>query len=182
MPSRTLASILSAAALGSDEVTSDLLEDFGSATGPQWRFISDGVMGGISGGQVTIHEVEGHPVLHLTGTVSTAHNGGFIQARRDLPAGLRGDAKGLTVTVRGNGEDYHVLLKSVRGTRPWHNYKMLFPTRPDWADITLPLSGFVPSRDELPATIALEDVTGIGLAGYGRDFTAELEVARIAID
>ncbi|QYX55464.1 CIA30 family protein [Roseovarius sp. SCSIO 43702] len=180
MPSRTLASLLAATAL-TGASSAEPFEDFGPATAADWRFIADRVMGGVSEGRIAIVEIEGQPALRLTGRVSTDNNGGFIQARRDID-GLPPSTIALTLTVRGNGETYHVLLKSRHGTRPWHNYKASFPATDDWTQVTLPLTEFAPSRDELPPRIAPEDITGIGLAGYGRDFTADLTVARIVLD
>ena len=50
----------------------------------RWRFFTDGVMGGVSTGQIAFEEEAGSPFLRMTGHVSTANRGGFIQARRDL--------------------------------------------------------------------------------------------------
>lgn len=140
-----------------------------------WRYAADTVMGGVSQGRGW---VEGD-VLRLTGTVSTQNNGGFIQVRTDLPDGLTEDA--VALRVRGNGEGYFVFLRSIHSTRPWLSYRAGFTTTTEWADVILPLSGFAPSRDPLPAQLQARDVRSIGVVAYGRDFIADLSVSHIAV-
>lgn len=139
-----------------------------------WRYAADTVMGGVSEGRAW---VDGD-VLRLTGSVSTANNGGFIQVRTDLPNGLGGDT--IHLRVRGNGEQYFVHLRSVHSVRPWQSYRAGFETTPDWTDVALPLSAFAPSRDSLPLQINAGDVRSLGLVAYGRDHEADLSVSHIS--
>lgn len=140
-----------------------------------WRYAADTVMGGVSNGRGWVED----GVLRLTGTVSTANNGGFIQVRTDLPQGLSRST--IYLRVRGNGEGYFVHLRTVHSTRPWMSYRAVFETTQDWADVTLPLAAFAPSRDTMPARIALEDVRSLGLVAYGRDHQADLSVSHISV-
>ncbi|ABD53391.1 CIA30 family protein [Jannaschia sp. CCS1] len=140
-----------------------------------WRYAADTVMGGVSAGRGWVED----GVLRLTGTVSTANNGGFIQVRTDLPDGLSDTI--LHLRVRGNGERYFVHLRSVQSTRPWMSYRAEFPTTADWTDITLPLTAFTPSRDGMPAQIAAEDVRSLGIVAYGRDHEADVSVSHISV-
>ena len=142
----------------------------------QWRYAADTVMGGVSDGQGA---VEGG-VLRLTGTVSTANNGGFIQVRTDLSSGLSGNT--IHLRVRGNGERYFVHLRSVHSTRPWQSYRAGFDTTTDWSDVTLPLSVFAPSRDTMPLSIAAQDVRSLGIVAFGRDHVADVLVSHMSLD
>ena len=49
-----------------------------------WRFFTDNVMGGISTGQLAFAREDGQTYARMTGRVSTANRGGFIQMRLDL--------------------------------------------------------------------------------------------------
>lgn len=49
-----------------------------------WRFFTDAVMGGVSTGQMVLAQEAGQTHARMTGRVSTANRGGFIQMRLDL--------------------------------------------------------------------------------------------------
>ncbi|MEO0654988.1 MAG: CIA30 family protein [Pseudomonadota bacterium] len=144
-----------------------------------WMFVSDGVMGGISEGDVSAVDAEGSLALRLTGVVRTENNGGFIQMRRTLEVALPSNTSALRLTVRGNGERYFVHLRTPARQRPWHYYRAPFDTGPDWREVTLPLKDFRPSRPEMPATFAAPDIQVIGLAAIGRAHRADLWLAAI---
>ncbi len=140
-----------------------------------WRFAADTVMGGVSEGHGSVED----GILRLTGTVSTANNGGFIQVRTDLPDGAPPGSGAIHLRVRGNGERYFVHLRSVHSQRPWQSYRAGFEPSADWSDVTLPLTAFAPSRDSLPPQIVAADIRSLGLVAYGRDHTADLSVSHI---
>lgn len=140
-----------------------------------WRYVADTVMGGVSQGQAVLEGT----MLRLTGSVSTANNGGFIQMRTDLPEGVPSRTTHIHLRVRGNGEAYFVHLRSVHSQRPWQSYRARFLTSADWQDIALPLSEFSPSRDSLPDQIAAADIRSLGLVAYGRDHVADLSVSHL---
>ena len=50
----------------------------------EWIFFTDRVMGGISSGKLEVDSENGSKFYRMTGDVSTANNGGFIQFRADL--------------------------------------------------------------------------------------------------
>ena len=65
-----------------------LIENFESQPETRWRFFADTVMGGISTGQLEFVQEDEDIHAHMTGSVSTENNGGFIQFRMELPAPL----------------------------------------------------------------------------------------------
>jgi hypothetical protein len=154
-------------------------DDLTAATGTKWRLVTDQVMGGVSEARVRRQEVAGRPALHLTGDVSTANNGGFVQTTLDLRAdGGTVDARawtGLQLTVYGNGEVYNLHLRTRDVARPWQSYRQSFTTAADWRTVRLPFAGFAPHRIDAP--LDLSALKRIGLVAIGREFHADLAVA-----
>lgn len=108
-----------------------VFEDFSDGSAG-WRYFSDRVMGGVSDGGAALEQDNGVAFARLTGQVSTANNGGFVQIRRDLDMAFAADSTGLTLTVRGNGDDYFVHLRTTQTRRPWQYFQATFQTTPDW--------------------------------------------------
>ena len=130
-------------AMASEPLTFSMTPDMAA----HWRFITDGVMGGVSRGGLRFgQDADGTGFARMTGTVSTANNGGFIQFRAGVDfAGLvdRGaDPAGLRLRVRGNGETYYVHLRTRANRRPWHYYAATFPTSAGWQEVDLPFAVF----------------------------------------
>ncbi|MGS4944846.1 CIA30 family protein [Meridianimarinicoccus sp. RP-17] len=152
-----------------------------AATGTDWEFLSDRVMGGVSGGGLSRETVAGRTALRLTGDVRLDNNGGFVQAALDLaPGGAAIDARGfagITLDVLGQAEDYNLHLRTADVTRPWQSYRAAFAAPPTWTRIDLPFSDFTPHR--LDAPFDLSTLRRIGLVAIGRAFRADLSVARI---
>src|SRR6056297_2596402 len=65
------------------------LETFENDPAFRWQFFTDGVMGGISSGELTFEEERGNVHARMTGEVSTANNGGFIQMRTERRAWMQ---------------------------------------------------------------------------------------------
>ena len=84
-----LFTIALSATLVADEM---ILENFESNPEQRWRYVSDQVMGGVSTGQVVYIQEGDVNYAHMTGSVSTENNGGFIQLRSNV-------AKGTTAEV-----------------------------------------------------------------------------------
>jgi hypothetical protein len=143
------------------------------ATDFEWSYLADTVMGGVSEGQARI---EGG-ALRLTGRVSTANRGGFIQARTEMPDGLPEGTTALRLRVRGNGERYFIHLRTTRTRLPWQYYQQGFETGPDWAEVSLPLSGFAASGRMMAGDVRPGEVRSIGLVAYGRDHAADVSLA-----
>ena len=140
-----------------------------------WSYLADTVMGGVSEGQARIEE----GALRLTGSVSTANRGGFIQARTEMPGGLPAGVTALRLRVRGNGERYFVHLRTNRTRLPWQHYQQGFETGPDWSEVELPLSGFVASGRMMAGAVRPEEVRSVGLVAYGRDHVADVALAAL---
>lgn len=166
----TLLLLVTAMPLSADPVP---LADLSDPAEPSaWRFFTDGVMGGVSSGEASFDDA----VLTLTGTVSTANNGGFIQARRSdisLPEGTTA----LRMRVRGDGQTYYFHLRTRATVLPWQYYQAEFTAPTDWTEVTLPLSAFRPSGAMLPRTPKAGGVRSVALVAYGRDHEARVSLS-----
>jgi hypothetical protein len=149
--------------------------------GTRWRLVTDRVMGGLSQGDATLVERADRPCLALTGDVSLANNGGFIQLNAELaPAGSDFDARrfaGIRLQVIGNDESYGVHLKTAAMAYPWQSYRASFVAGPHWVEVRLPFSDFEPHRIERP--LELERLRRLGIVAIGRAFHADLCIAEI---
>lgn len=148
------------------------IEDFSSAPASRWDFFTDQVMGGVSSGTVAFPD----GALRLTGTVSTANNGGFIQARLKLPERLPDSATALVLRVRGNGDRYYVHLRTGGTLLPWHFYQASFPTSAGWSEVRLPFAAFKPSTRMVRATPSPGSVRSVAVVAYGHDHAADVSV------
>ncbi len=145
----------------------------------KWRYFSDQVMGGVSEGKAAFAADDGQPVLRLTGDVSTANRGGFVQVRTDLPTPLLEDAQGVVLSVRGNDQPYFVHLRT-RGTAlPWPYYQAEFEATDAWQDIRLSFSAFNPSGGLLRKTLRPPSIESLGIVAYGRDHVADVWVRSV---
>lgn len=159
-----------------------MFETFDNAPETRWRFFADTVMGGVSTGEVRFLSgtEDGAAHMRLTGEVSTANNGGFIQSRRSIESPLPADTAGLRLVVRGNGGRYFIHLRT-RGTRlPWQYYQAAFNTTEAWTEVEIPLSAFTPSGRLLRNSPKADTVTSIGLVAFRRDHQADVELRSIA--
>lgn len=149
-----------------------------SSLSPDWKLITDQVMGGVSAGLVALSgSHDGHPVHCLTGSVSLENNGGFVQMAADLPP-PPATARGIRLTVRGNGEEYNIHLRTTALDRPWQSFRKSFRANPQWSVVEVPFAAFEPHR----TTARLEPggIRRIGIVAIGREFEAEVCVAAIA--
>lgn len=141
----------------------------------RWQFFTDGVMGGVSEGQAFLTE-DG---LRLTGTVSTANNGGFIQVRAGVEPSAFSGATGVTARVRGDGQQYFIHIRTAQTRLPWQYYQAAFTAERDWTSITLPFDQFTAEGRWLPDRINPEDIRTIALVAYGRDHAADVWLSQI---
>ncbi len=152
-----------------------------AATGTAWELVTDGVMGGVSSGQLRRVTVQGRPALRLTGSVRLENNGGFVQAALDLaPGGAPVDASawtGIEIDVTGNGETYNLHLRTDDVARPWQSYRQGFRAPAEWVTHRLPFADFVPHRIKAPLDVTR--LRRIGLVAIGRAFSPDLAVAGV---
>lgn len=156
--------------------------DYSSALGTRWRLVTDGVMGGVSRGELWVDAVDDRPCLRLRGDVRLENNGGFVQAALDLSDDVPLDASaysGLVLDVRGNGEQYNLHLRTSAVWLPWQSYRTTFTAEPTWQQVRLPFAGFTPYR--IAAELDLKALERIGIVAIGRAFQADLCVAKVSL-
>jgi len=167
---------LPASALIDDRSRGDRLTPLGT----EWRLVTDGVMGGVSQGDLGVENHAGRDCLRMTGQVSTANNGGFVQIALNLAPSGSVDAsahEGIRLTVSGNGERYNLHLRTDDLDRPWQSYRHEFEATPEWREIKVPFSVLQPHRTQAP--FRPEVLQRLGLVAIGRPFRASLCVADV---
>ena len=157
----------------------DAMIEFSLSDQSRWDYFSDQVMGGISEGRATFAQVDGQPVLRLTGKVSTANRGGFIQARAKLDAPLPVTAQGVILNVRGNDQTYFVHLRTSGTILPWQFYQASFDVSDTWQEVRIPFNEFTSSGRLLRKTPSVSAVRSLAVAAFGRDHEADLTVRAI---
>ena len=179
-----LAAIMLAGALPpamADEVVTGktLIGDFTMHPETRWRFFTDQVMGGVSTGDVTFTQEDGMAFARMTGHVSTANRGGFIQMRLDLPNPPPGGTTDLRVIVRGNAQRYFVHLRTVGTLLPWQYYQAGFDVTESWSEVRLPLDAFKASGALLRDVPEATSLTSVAVVAYGRDQYAQIDVREV---
>ena len=155
------------------------IEDFTMQPETRWRFFTDAVMGGVSSGQVTFEEEDGQTFARMTGRVSTANRGGFIQMRMELPSPPPEGTTGVRLVVRGNDERYFVHLRTTGTVLPWQYYQAGFDVTRNWTEVRLPLDAFRASGALLRARPAPGGIRSVAVVAYGRDHAARIDVREI---
>lgn len=174
----SLSGMLTGLFTGTASADENLIDGFRDAPETRWRYVADRVMGGVSTGQARFMTEANTRFVRLKGTVSTANNGGFIQVRRGIA--IPDGAKGLRIRVRGHDQTYYIHLRTKDTGRPWFYYQASFRASGNWQEITLPLSAFKATGRGLPDQPPAPRVTSFGLVAYGRDHTAQVDLARIS--
>jgi hypothetical protein len=148
---------------------------------PNWEFISDTVMGGVSSGCIAEDIVGGCDATVLRGTVSLENNGGFIQMAFDLhQGGADVDVSawdGIEIDAYGDGGTYDVRLRTAQLTRPWQSFRSDFVGEPHWTKVKIPFSSLVSHRVE--AVFDPTRLRRIGILAIGRERDACLAVSNI---
>ena len=151
-----------------------------STLGPAWRFFSDGVMGGVSTGAMTVETVNGRPALCLRGQVRLENNGGFVQMALELPALPAGETwRGFELDVLGNGRRYGVHLRTRGMTAPWQAFRSSFPAGPEWQTVRVPFDGFEAYRTS--GALDPASIRRVGIVAIGERFDADVCIARVAL-
>ena len=171
---------------GMENTQAYLIDDFSkdngiSSLGTQWRMFTDRVMGGLSSASSGFEVIDGRRCLRLQGSVSLENNGGFIQVAIPLEREGRffnaGDFKGIRLWVRGNGENYHVHLRTNQTRRPWQYFGAEFQTNGDWEEVEIPFQQFKPENfsDQLNP----EKLRRIGIVAIKKEFQADIAISRL---
>ena len=155
------------------------IEDFAMQPETRWRFFTDGVMGGVSTGQVAFVQEGGRSHARMTGRVSTANRGGFIQMRLDLASPPPEGTTGVRLVVRGNDQRYFVHLRTTGTMLPWQHYQAGFDVTRTWSEVRLPFEAFRASGALLRTVPRPGSLTSLAVVAYGRDHDAEIEVREV---
>ena len=96
-----------------------MIGNLSNKTYSKWIFIADTVMGGVSTGKISFIEEKSGKILRLSGEVSTANNGGFIQARTQINKKPAINSEGVRLIAKGNGEKYYIHLNANLTIKPY---------------------------------------------------------------
>jgi len=160
----------------------DLRFPFTPNSAQYWQYVSDRTMGGVSNGEVTLEQDGEISFAKLTGNVSTRNNGGFIQLRSGISFANseKGgkELQGVRLNVRGNGETYHIFIRT-NDTRSYSDYySASFQANPNWEVVDLPFNTFERKRVR-NSTLYAKNIRTFAIVAYGRDFTSDISVATI---
>lgn len=145
---------------------------------PDWEYVADGVMGGVSRGQAGQAQVADRAAMHLTGTVSTDNGGGFIQMAFDL-AEDAGGWTGLELDVYGNDERYDLRLRTTRLTRAWQSFRTEFVATAAWTTIKVPFDTLEAYRTD--ASFDASELRRVGVVAVGREFAVDVAVSGVRL-
>jgi hypothetical protein len=157
-----------------------VIEDFTMQPETRWRFFTDQVMGGVSTGGVAFAQENGTPFARMTGRVSTANRGGFIQMRLDLASPPLQGTTGVQLVVRGNAQRYFMHLRTGGTLLPWQYYQAGFDVTENWSAVRLPLDGFTASGASLRNLPRPASLTSVAVVAYGRDHDAQIDVREVS--
>ena len=156
--------------------------DMESVLGSSWRIFTDGVMGGVSSGELSADTVDGKACLRMRGNVRLENNGGFIQTALDVENTKAADASaytGFLLEVYGNNQEYNMHLRTSDVWLPWQSYRASYSATASWQTIRLPFTEFRGYR--IGKQLDLTRLERISLVAIGRAFTAELCIAKLAL-
>ena len=159
----------------------EILIPFSEENARYWQYISDQTMGGVSNGQAVLEKDEDIFFARLIGNVSTANNGGFIQLRSTLSFvnlyNKNKTLRGVRLNTRGNGETYHIFIRTSE-TRSYSDfYYATFIANSEWDLVDLPFTKFKHRFSN--SLLDGNDIRTFGIVGYGRDFFSDVSVSNI---
>jgi hypothetical protein len=157
----------------------NMIGNFESQTETKWRFFADTVMGGVSSGQVAFERDGEAAYARMTGRVSTANNGGFIQIRTELADAAPAGTVGVRLLVRGNEQRYFVHLRTSGTVLPWQYYQVGFDVTRTWTEVRLPFTAFEASGRMRRTVLRAQSLKSVGIVAYGRDHEAEIDIREV---
>ena len=147
-----------------------------------WQYISDQTMGGVSNGQAVLDKEGDMIFARLTGNVSTANNEGFIQIRTNFSfvdlININKDLKGVLLNTKGNGETYHIFIRTSEDRSYRDFYSATFTTNDNWEIVDLPFSKFKHRYSN--RSLDGNDIRTFGIVAYGRNFYSDVSVSEIS--
>ena len=163
--------------LSKDEISIPFTEE----NAKYWQYISDQTMGGVSNGQAVLNKEEDMIFARLTGNVSTANNGGFIQIRTNFSfvdlINNNKNLKGVRLNTKGNGETYHIFIRTSQDRSYRDFYSATFIADDKWKMVELPFITFKHRFSNIP--LNGNDIRSFGVVAYGRDFYSDISVSEI---
>ena len=155
---------------------------FNADSGKYWQYVSDRVMGGVSDGRVDLEKDGEIYYARLTGNVSTANNGGFIQLRAGVSFAIsEKDGKnlqGVRLNVKGNGETYYIHIRTNENWSPSDYYSATFKADSEWKMIDLPFNNFERKWSK-NSTLDAKNIRSFGIVAYGKDYVSDVSVSTI---
>lgn len=112
--------------------------DFGSNKITTWESINDGVMGGLSEGEIQFE----NDILKFNGNISLENNGGFASVRSRYRSKDLTDFETVSIRYRSEGQTMGFTLECYR---QWYmpDYKVKLPTtNMEWTEVTFYLKDF----------------------------------------
>ena len=147
-----------------------------------WSFFTDGVMGGLSEGNLKSDNVENIPCYRMTGNVTTENNGGFIQMRMLMnPKISINEHDGIFIHVNGNNENYSLHIRTGSTIAPWQYYSFSFFAPNKWIKLNAPFSEFKKSNFYQPSTLLNQKIKSIGLVAGFKNFKADICLTKIGL-
>ena len=147
-----------------------------------WQYISDQTMGGVSDGQAILDKDGDMIFARLTGNVSTANNGGFIQIRTNFSfvdlINTNKDLKGVLLNTKGNGETYHIFIRTSEDRSYRDFYSATFTANDKWEIVDLPFTKFKHRYSN--RSLDGNDIRTFGIVAYGRNFYSDVSVSEIS--
>ena len=159
----------------------------------EWKYQSDQVMGGVSEGNASLMQDGDMFFFRLTGDVSTENNGGFVQYRSKVSLFNKPEMfhlihkayrdgvelEGVRLNVKGNGETYHVMIRTYFTWSPSDYYYHTFDTSPNWQHVDLPFDQFKSSKYR-QRDLEVDQIRDFAVVAYGRDFKSDVSVSEIS--
>ena len=143
---------------------------------PRWEWVTDSVMGGMSGGTMRQAPHHGRPAVRMTGQISLENNGGFLQMAFDVDADTA-PWTGLAFDAYGNGETYDIRLKTTDLERPWQSFRTAFVAPDRWTTVSFPFQAFEPYRTTVE--FRPSRLRRIGVLAVGRAFEADIAISDV---
>ena len=174
----TMSVIISSIAFAKNDINIPFTEE----NARYWQYISDQTMGGVSDGQAILDKDGDMIFARLTGNVSTANNGGFIQIRTNFSfvdlINTNKDLKGVLLNTKGNGETYHIFIRTSEDRSYRDFYSATFTTNDNWEIVDLPFSKFKHRYSN--RSLDGNDIRTFGIVAYGRNFYSDVSVSEIS--